>query len=606
MTLLDHDPIESRLRGALRRIVEDDLGGRVVTPLRPVVPRRRRGWVRPATIAAALVVVAGLVALALALRDDDDGTSVVVDEGDSGPVYVIPGPPLDTVVPSSYGDQTPREMAGASTPFVSYWGKEEDGRLTAVVMVRWRFGVVDERSGQRMVNGAPPIWFAGNAGAGALYLARIEACDGISATSHRADEADVVALLRNVTCENGALTIDGALPDGFREVSVEEVYGTLRRTVVIPLEGRQPVNFVIGEGQAREAPFLTVAPASAVQTLTIGGREVRRAFAQGFNVYRWEEGGASVALAFSGDAFTDDELESIIGGARRVTEAEWRSWLGITDEPSASSRVVVDLPDGIVPISDHELKSHTVQAELGRRFTIWGTTENGTATSALVVRGDRGLPAQDSLSTRRVVDAGGRRAWTRPAFPGTEYVVELDECGGVQAVAYRMPEPDALALLGLVGCDDSALGIDMAAVERPPGYGPFNVELLYGRLKTFVVLGTADGDEYGTFTIIEGGDPTVPFLFEAEADAVEQLDIAGAVVHRTTIDGLPVYTWRVGNTQVELRVPADDQTIERIIASARAVTDRAWREWVGPGLLLPGSVVEPWDTTTDETTTPGR
>ena len=136
MTMLDHDPVEARLRNALHRIVQDDLGDRPVTPLRPASWKgrssKKRTWVRPATIAAALVGVAGIVALALALRDDDHGDTVILDDGDSGPVYVIPGPPLDTTVPSSFRVRTTAELVGTGDPH-AYWGREQDGRIAALV-----------------------------------------------------------------------------------------------------------------------------------------------------------------------------------------------------------------------------------------------------------------------------------------------------------------------------------------------------------------------------------------------------------------------------------------------------------------------------------------
>src|SRR5690606_29731470 len=120
----------------------------------------------------------------------------------------------------------------------------------------------------------------------------------------------------------------------------------------------------------------------------------------------------------SGPAFDVEELESIIGGARRVTETEWQAWLGVrqpgatpgptsaptSPEPGGPPRRVFDLPSGVTPVVVSEATGAEMAAQVGNH--VWGKYENGRITSALFVFGLHDLPPEDSLSTRRVLDIG--------------------------------------------------------------------------------------------------------------------------------------------------------------------------------------------------------
>jgi hypothetical protein len=319
MTLLEHDddPGAERVRIALRQIAADGLRGEpVVAPL-----RARRHWVRPATIAAAIVLVAAMVATVVALRSGEERT--VVDGGSTGvlPLRVMPGPlPIGMQVLSVVDLDAAHIAENGTTPPKAAWARFDDRRVVGLVVLR-----VDPRRSERPV-------------ATGAYNVEVATCPEmtISLITANVPEDALAPLRSSISCAmvDGEPLATVHPPDGFAAVAPDDVMPLHWTTTTFgwPIGHLELLSY-----------RLRLDALSASDGWThgnIGGRDVL--VSEGGRGYRWEVApGSWVDLSFdeSGDGggFSADELGAFISGTRVVTEDEWQAWRATVEGPPEES-----------------------------------------------------------------------------------------------------------------------------------------------------------------------------------------------------------------------------------------------------------------------------
>jgi hypothetical protein len=318
MTLLEHDddPVAERVRIALRQIASDGLrGDPVVAPI-----HARRHWVRPATIAAALVLALAVVALVVAQRDDG---STVVDDGSTGvlPRRVMPGPLPSGMQVLSVVDLDAAHIAeNGTTPPKAAWARFDDRRVVGLVVLR-----VDPRSSERPV-------------AAGAYNVEVATCPEmtISLITANVPEDALAPLRSSISCAmvDGEPLATVHPPDGFVAVAPIDVTPLHWTTTTFgwPIGHLELLTY-----------RLRLDASSARDGWThghIGGRDLL--VSEDGRVYRWEVApGSWVDLSFDefgdGGEFSADELAAFISGTRIVTDEEWQALRATVGGPPEES-----------------------------------------------------------------------------------------------------------------------------------------------------------------------------------------------------------------------------------------------------------------------------
>jgi hypothetical protein len=344
----DHDDETTmQLRAALRRIAADDLRAPTIVPLTRTTARRR-SWVRPATIAAGVVLVAGAVGIAnLALAGDDDGgtadsPTVVTEDGATTTitpvfpterVWVIPGDMPADVFLGEVHDLPSFDAASGNIrePSLVWHEVDAEGYSRGATPLLLRAQVPElERAGAPTVPGAETvetngreveIWPVG--GDQQAAWAEIDGCGLVSALG--ANRGVVMHVVGTVECI--------AAGDGL-ELVVEDPPGYLRSEqdgsssgyTAASTQGRQLFFSVIQLDPPTDPLATTTVTGRTRVQRTIAGRDVMvESVAGAPDTYAWEMG-PGVTAAVTGKDLTEAEAETIIGTTRVVSEDEWRTW----------------------------------------------------------------------------------------------------------------------------------------------------------------------------------------------------------------------------------------------------------------------------------------
>jgi hypothetical protein len=316
MTLLEHDDdrVAERVRIALRQIASDGLrGDPVVAPM-----HARRHWVRPATSAAALVLVAAMVATVVALRSGEERTVV---DGGTAPVRIIPAPiPADMRVVSVRDLDRQDLLEGSSNLAQHVWVRREEGRVVAMLQLR-----VSEGSETFEVPGAR-VSVTPTAECGDVWLI----------TSNVPDDA-FDAMNASITCrlDSGEPAASAEPPRGFEAVAPTELLPARWTIVVVGGFGRRAsLDFSVSTLPLDRWAFYGGGAGWKVDR--VAGRDVLVNVDR--KTYSWQITD-DIWINLSGIIdLTEEEVAAFIEGTRVVSEAEWQEWIA-TVEPDTG-------PDG--------------------------------------------------------------------------------------------------------------------------------------------------------------------------------------------------------------------------------------------------------------------
>jgi hypothetical protein len=317
MMLLEHDddPVAERVRIALRQIATDGLrGDPVVAPI-----RARRHWVRPATIAAALVLVAALVATVVALRSGSERTVV---DGGTAPVRIIPAP-----IPAGMHVYSVREfdrqdlLESSNSLPQQVWIRWEEGRVVAMVQLR-----VSEGGETFEVPGAR------------VSVTPMTECGAVWLIASNVPDDVFDAMNASITCRSasGEPMASAEPPRGFEAVAPTEILPA--HWTIAEATGnrrRASFDFAVSSFPADSRALISGSPGWEVDH--IAGRDVLVNVDR--KTYSWEVTD-DVWVNLSGIIdLTEEEVAAFIEGTRVVSEAEWQEWLA-TVEPDSG-------PDGL-------------------------------------------------------------------------------------------------------------------------------------------------------------------------------------------------------------------------------------------------------------------
>jgi hypothetical protein len=295
MTMLEHDDdvFAERVRAALRQIAVDGLAAGAV-PLRP-----RRHWIRPATIAAALVLVAALVAAVVALRADEEERTVV--DGGTAPVRVIPAPIPEDMQVDRVQEVEPSTVEGLPR---KAWARMEDGRIVALLMLHY-----GESLDGFQVPGAR------------LSVTPTTGCGDVLLFGVNMAEDAFRAAADTVTCEPADHVATASEPDGFHELAPEQLAAG-QWTITLLGGSRRAVVELRASAVPVDPAFFAGAQGFAVEQLADHDVVV----SDDRTSFRWQIAPDIWGSITRGD-LTDDEVAALIDGTRAVSEAEWQEWL---------------------------------------------------------------------------------------------------------------------------------------------------------------------------------------------------------------------------------------------------------------------------------------